>query len=91
LKKVHPADQRLLEQVSSPIADIIAAVAEVIQDSGLSTLDAKATSANAQIIVMAIFQFKIFQADEHPSKGERQKINALIESWADSIAPEDVR
>jgi AcrR family transcriptional regulator len=90
LKRVHPADRRLLEQVSSPIAGIIATVAGLIQDSRVSALDSKATSSHAQIMVMALFHLKIFQADEQPSKGERQRVDALIESWAELITPEEV-
>jgi AcrR family transcriptional regulator len=85
LKKVHPADRKLLEQASGPIADLIATVAGLIQDSGVPTLDSKAISDHAQIMVMALFHLKILQADEQPSKRERQTIDSLIESWADLI------
>lgn len=91
LKKVHPADRMLLEQASDAIADIIATVAGLIHDGGASTLDSQAISAHAQIMVMALFHLKILQADEQPSKQEGEKIDSLIESWADLIMPKETQ
>jgi AcrR family transcriptional regulator len=91
LKKVHPADRKLLEQSSGPIADLITTVAGLIQGSGVPTLDSKAISDHAQIMVMALFHLKILQADEQPSKRERQTIDSLIESWADLIMSKETQ
>jgi AcrR family transcriptional regulator len=82
LKQVHPYDKKLHDQAQGPIAEIV----NIVSGQLKGKLKAKDNSGlSTELLIWALFEFKVMQTDAEPSKEENAKVNAMIETWLDLL------
>lgn len=84
LKQVHAYDKKYRDLAHGPISEIVAIVSGQLQ-SLLKATDGVGLST--ELLIWSLFELKVTQVNDQPTKQESEKVNALIENWLELVLP----